>query len=211
MQQNRRDFLGLLGLILLGPPLQPKGSPSNSCRGLVYHRSLRDLPHSISLDPGWCLEIDTLVERVDAPISEWKLSQTSTLRLATEWTGKSLEDVVSIFGARGVRSVCEFDYFIAKDSSRLMRYSAVVTVFENIALCRSVWHELAEIAEAAGLEERFGVGETMFVSRGGYSLPGKAYIRRGNVLASVLPLWIPDNDATGFAAKLDERISDFLQ
>lgn len=205
---GRRDFLGFLGLVLLGPAINPAAGEQDEGPGgggPVYLGPVRDLAAGVPLKPGCDLEFDALIESVDTPPSEWLLDEV----LATFLEALvPLAELPARLRSRGIRRVCEATYRSRAEGMPSVSHLADVTIFEDIRRCAAAWRDIERRADEAGLVSCEGVGDAAVVSRGGkWSLPGKLFFRRGNVLASVVP-WTPDRDATPFATALDSRIVD---
>jgi hypothetical protein len=204
---SRRDFLGFLGIVLLGPAVNPAAGEQDEGPGggPVYLGPVRDLAAGVPLKPCWDLEFDALIESVDTPPSEWLLSEVSATFLEALFP---LTELPARLRSRGIRRACEATYRSRTDGMPSVSHLADVTIFENIRRCAAAWRDIEKMADEAGLVSCESVGDAAVVSRDGKRfLPGKLFFRRGNVLASVVP-WTPDRDATPFAAVLDSRIVD---
>lgn len=204
---SRRDFLGLLGLALFDwPPttlVDAVERDQDSSRP-VYLGSVQDLVASPPLEPGWEVSFDALVESVDAPVSEWVLGEVSALILLAQCP---LAELPARLRSWGVLRVCEAEY--CRETAGMPEGPTLVdvTVFRNASWTTAAWRSFEAAPKEAGLELCEGIGEAAFVSRGGWSVPGKVFFRRGNVLASVaICPPTPGADAQRFADILDRRI-----
>jgi hypothetical protein len=205
---TRRDFLGIVGLALASPePCEPGGFSSDASRsGPEFHGCLSDLVLKVPLGAGWKVEIDAMIESLDEP-QRWVLGEYSKLSMFC--AGLSFAELANRFRAAGVEGVCESGCWAGSGDQR-HGYFVEMALFQDKRRCQRAWQGFENLPEDAGLEISEGAGEAMVVSRGGYCLSGKVYFRRDNLLASVLPVWAPDDSAREFAVRLDRWIVDCL-
>jgi hypothetical protein len=205
---TRRDFLGVVGLALIHPnPGEPVGFSSDAApSGPEFHGCLSDLALKVPLGAGWNIEIDAMIESLDEP-QRWVLGEYSKVSM---FCAELLPvELAKRFRAAGVEAVCESGYW-AGSGDQKHGYFVEMALFHDKRRCQRAWQGFENLPEEAGLEISEGAGEAMVVSRGGYCLPGKVYFRRENLLASVLPVWAPDESAREFAVRVDRWIMDCL-
>jgi hypothetical protein len=207
--QTRRDFLGVIGLVLAGPSLGtlPDGNSGTSHGGHIFDGSLRELTTTLGLDPGWRSEIDGLIESVGGPISDWIVGANSRLSMTMDWCSVTPQQLVASLNSRGVRAVCEVGYHSLTDGrSNSEGYFVEIMVCNEPLQTAHLWMQIEGCSREWQLEPSIVAGDAMFISHGGNSIPEKIWFRRGNVLVSVLPAWVPPERAAQFAAKLDAWI-----
>src|SRR5262245_38209638 len=95
--QDRRDFLGTLGLVLAAPLLTSVAAGDDTKRGggAIYSGSLRQLASTMPLEHGWRCEFDALIESDDQPPSEWIRGPHSRLSIAMDWCSLAPEQITA--------------------------------------------------------------------------------------------------------------------
>lgn len=209
LTHTRRDFLGAIGLILAAPSLGtlPGGDFGKSQGGNIFVGSLRGLATTMGLDSGWQREIDGLIESVGGPISDWIVGANSRLSMTMDWCSVTPQQLVASLNSRGVRAICEVGYHRRTDGrSNSEGFFVEIIVCNEPLQTAHLWMQIEGCSSEWQLEPSIVAGDAMFVSHGGNGIPGKIWFRRGNVLVSVLPAWVPPERAAQFAAKLDAWI-----
>src|SRR5262249_37845908 len=109
--------------------------------------------------------------------------------------------------SRGVLRACEVDFSATTQGMPSNSYFADLTLFEDVPRCEAAWRGLESVADEAGRDPYTGLGERAVLSGGKWSLSGKVFFRRANVLASVVAVpWTDEPNARRFADALDRRI-----
>jgi hypothetical protein len=206
-RHNRRQFIAIAGSVLLAPPISFSESAIEYESGRAFSGSLKNLVKDVAVDVGFGYRFDALIESMTDMKSEWIIGEVSKLGFATKALDLVLRDDIAAFlRSRGVRQACEVDCQNGEQT-----FFLEITVFESARRCRSAWQQLEDNAVEAALTPCTAAGESMFVSRGGWSLPGKAFVRRGNIVASVLPVRCQEERAIEFARKLDRKMIEAIR
>jgi len=128
----------------------------------------------------WKLGFDAIIQQVSDPAS-WTIGESS--RLIFDLIG--LAEVSKTLIRNRVMSAAEFDYYREEGGNRREAYAVDVTLFESVFACSRVWDHAFETPEIGGYQSVDDIGDSAFASLGKWSLEGKTFVRRNNIVFSV--------------------------
>lgn len=203
---NRRDFLGLS---LLGPlAVAAAGAIAVDDRP-IYRGGMRALISAITPAADWHVRHYALVESVDDPESEWRVSGlNSALGALRRQSG--LEPGVMLRSQR-IRQYCEVGLSPRPSVPYSPACFANMIVFDDVSACEASWRMLeARIAEERADVRPFGLAEAAYVANDlrGWTLPDMLFFRRANVGVKIhVARPVSGHDADRFATILDRHIA----
>ena len=201
---SRRDFLGLA---LLATAAGRFGGARVDDRP-IYRGTTRELIAGVLPSGDWRARYYTLVESVEAPVSEWRVKKLSALAMQHR---RPLAEMPDLLRAHRIVRLCEADVSPRAGGPEAPSCFADVFVFADAAACQADWRALEAKAEAGDLDPHpGGLGDEAFVGSeaGRWTMPGKVFFRRANVGVTVfVPSAVPGYEADRFAVALDRRIA----
>lgn len=181
----RRDFLGLIGLVLLSPTNRVLDIQADDSG--VSLASLRSLSRVVSQRTATTVRLDSLIESMTGDPSEWIVGIGSKLWFAKEWYSALGLDIGAVCREKRIGAACELDCQRDPHARGPGDHFVEVVVYESDKVAEQGWARSKQyLLDQRGESDRISDLEIVMVPRGDCFAQPKAFMRVANAIVCVV-------------------------